>query len=166
MPSRQLENWILGQHPSLPIETPLSPLSRLGVDCRRGQVTIPGTPTLKWYCAQEAPECILPGPARRFSASGVGFGSLHFYQDPGLNKAVCYRVILLRMYGPEQPRLSFNFTSLREHLNSSLSNMMLLSGEKQHLGKLLVFRNLCTFIFNFAKDAFQLFGLTLKSSKP
>lgn len=31
MPSRQLETWFLGQHPSLLVETPLSPLSRLGI---------------------------------------------------------------------------------------------------------------------------------------
>lgn len=61
-------------------------------------------------------------------------------------------------------RLSFNFTFFQVTFESSLNNMI--SGEKQYLGKLLVFRNLCTPIFNSAKDAFWLFGFILRSSRP
>lgn len=82
----------------------------------------------------------------------MGVWQLHLYQDLGVSEAGCNRMVLLRMALND---LGCLLTSLLSgDFESSLNNVTLTSGEKQHLEKLLVFRELCTFIFNSAKDAF------------
>ena len=135
-PSGQQEIWFWKQHPRLPVETPSRPLGGLGVELlwvEMGNSSYSCSPQFQAVlccfqavlcCTQESPGALTLNAHFQacqqvvFQQVWSGVWQLHLYQDLGVSEEGCNRIILLRMFGCEWSRLSFNFTSITELLRA------------------------------------------------